>query len=183
MAQEPPSINDGRFTIEPFAPETIEFDNRAPSTMSAWKQRHPHTSFHTGRPTKLTPELQEVIVKHIRAGSYDVVAAQAAGIARGTFDAWMTRTGAPYEAFQHAVLKARAEAEQRNVMIIEQAAITSWQAAAWWLERKFPDRWGLKQRIEVVEMVKREAANVARELGITEEEVLRQAEEILARNQ
>ena len=33
--------------------------------------------------------------------------------------------------------------------IIHDASETTWQAAAWWLERRFPDRWGRKQRHEI----------------------------------
>jgi len=38
----------------------------------------------------------------------------------------------------------------RNVAIIETAAPRNWQAAAWWLERKNYDRWGRKERTELV---------------------------------
>ena len=51
--------------------------------------------------------------------------------------------------FRQAVLKAQADAEVRNVAIVEQAATRSWQAAAWWLERKHNARWGRKERQEI----------------------------------
>ena len=43
-----------------------------------------------------------------------------------------------------------AEAELRDVMVINRAAQTTWQAAAWKLERKYPNRWGLRSKHEIV---------------------------------
>jgi len=42
-----------------------------------------------GRASKLTPEAQTAIVRHIRAGAFDWVAAQAVGITPKTFWNWM----------------------------------------------------------------------------------------------
>ena len=47
-----------------------------------------------------------------------------------------------YAAFLKAVLKAEAEAEAAMVKHITGAAPETWQAAAWWLERKKPAEWG-----------------------------------------
>ena len=41
------------------------------------------------RPTKLTPEVHHTIVEYIRAGAYDYVAAQAAGLDPSTFRRWL----------------------------------------------------------------------------------------------
>lgn len=106
-----------------------------------------------GRPSKLTPELQERIVQAIRAGNYIETAAAYAGIAKSTLYDWLKRgarakTG-KYRAFSDAVQRALAEAEVRDVAIIGKAAQEQWQAAAWRLERKFPERWGRKDRHEV----------------------------------
>lgn len=51
--------------------------------------------------------------------------------------------------FLQAVKTAESEAEQRLLARIEQAAEQQWQAAAWILERRWPDRWGARQRHEV----------------------------------
>jgi hypothetical protein len=66
-----------------------------------------------GRPTKLTPEIQEIIVDAIRRGSFDHVAATAAGIGKSTFMRWLAAggRGSPlYVEFHEAVSRARAEA-------------------------------------------------------------------------
>jgi transposase len=92
----------------------------------------------TGRPSKFTVERQEQILEAIRGGNYLETAARAAGVGKSTFYEWLER----FPDFADAVESARAEAEARNVAIIEKAAQASWQAAAWWLERSFPYRWG-----------------------------------------
>jgi hypothetical protein len=48
----------------------------------------------------------------------------------------------PYVEFSNAVEKAMAEAEVAGVNAIVVAAARHWQAAAWMLERKHPERWG-----------------------------------------
>jgi len=107
-----------------------------------------------GRPTKLTPELQRKITDAIRAGNYMETAAAYAGIHKDTLYAWLKRGArdkspkSPYRQFSDAVEKALAEAEVRDVALIAKAAEKEWQAAAWRLERKFPDRWGRKDRVQ-----------------------------------
>jgi len=104
-----------------------------------------------GRPTKLEPAVQEKIIAFIRAGNYLEAAAAAAGITKSTLYDWLKR-GAPgnekrdpkgiYREFSDAVEKASGEAEVVAVGQIAQAGQASWQARAWWLERRFPRRWG-----------------------------------------
>jgi hypothetical protein len=56
----------------------------------------------------------------------------------------------PFAEFADAIQKAQADAETRNVALIAKAAQDgTWTAAAWWLERKYPERWGRKERHEV----------------------------------
>jgi len=105
-----------------------------------------------GRPTDLTPELQEKIVQAIKAGNYIETASAYAGINKTTLYDWLKRgskeTDGIYVEFSNAVEKALADAEVRDVAIIAKAADTYWQASAWRLERKFPKRWGRKDRLE-----------------------------------
>lgn len=104
-----------------------------------------------GRPEKLTPELQSKIVAFIRAGGYIETAAAAAGISKVTFYEWLKRGAGQakgsYRDFANAVEKAAAESEMADVARINKAAQDGvWQAAAWRLERKYPERWGRKER-------------------------------------
>ena len=67
-----------------------------------------------GRRTKLTPEMHDLIVKHIRSGAFDYVAAQAAGVGPTTFRRWMNRgekrNEEPFRSFWLEVRQARADA-------------------------------------------------------------------------
>tara|TARA_Y100000310_G_scaffold216327_1_gene217368 strand:+ start:261 stop:632 length:372 start_codon:yes stop_codon:yes gene_type:complete len=106
-----------------------------------------------GRPSKLTPEVQENIARAITAGNYQDVAAQYAGISPATFYLWMQKAEDgkhPFLEFSEAIKKAHADYEVRNVAIIGSAAQKTWQAAAWLLERRNPDRWANKEKRELV---------------------------------
>lgn len=108
-----------------------------------------HAGAPVGRPSKLDDRTAERILSILRAGGYAETAAQAAGIGKRTFQRWMERghqDGAdpdeePYRRFRAAVEEARAIGESRNVALIAHAATENWQAAAWMLERQFPERW------------------------------------------
>ena len=103
--------------------------------------------------SKLTPQLQEKIVGFILAGNYMETAAQASGINKGTLYRWLERANDPtapeiYRDFRDAVENARAAAEARNVLRIQQAADNgTWQAAAWFLERSGWQRWGRRTMV------------------------------------
>lgn len=121
-----------------------------------------------GRPTKLTPELQEEMIKVIQAGNYVETACAFVGLSKNTFYDWLKRAAreterlaknprarmkkseAPYVEFSDAVKRAQGQAEVRDVLLIAKAAEHVWQAAAWRLERKFPDRWGRRSPHEEV---------------------------------
>ena len=118
------------------------------------------------RPSKLTPALQTRIVELIRGGSFSAQAAAACGISESTYYSW-TKSGRAAEAkqqeglklsqadkryleFLKAIKEAEAQSEARNVMLIQKAANNgTWQAAAWYLERKFGSRWAKKDVHEV----------------------------------
>jgi hypothetical protein len=109
-------------------------------------------SFHKGdrhvNPPKLTPETADRLVSLIKAGNYLSVAVRAAGISRALFYQWLDRGAsdapedAEYAELRTRVENAKAEGEARNVAAIASAARENWQAAAWLLERMYPDRWG-----------------------------------------
>lgn len=114
-----------------------------------------------GRPIKLTPDLQKQITDVIRAGNYIETAAAFAGLHKSTLYDWMKRGAKerqrvagtnkrmlkkelPFVEFSDAIEKALAESEVRDVMRVGEASKTDWKAAAWRLERKFPQKWGRK---------------------------------------
>lgn len=120
-----------------------------------------------GRSTKLNPDRQARIVEALQQGNYIETAARYAGITPAAYYKWMNRgieerqhrddghEADPsldiYVQFVEAVEKARSQAEMRNVGLIQKAAVDgTWQAAAWYLERSYPKRWGRSDRVEHV---------------------------------
>lgn len=107
----------------------------------------------TGRPTKLTPEVQAAIVTAISVGNYLHHAAMYAGVSYHAVNYWCKRgekeTTGMFRDFLDAVKKAEGDAIARNVAIIQKAAKKSWQAAAWWLERKYSEDFALKTKQEL----------------------------------
>ncbi len=131
-----------------------------------------------GRPTKLTKETQAKIVEAVRAGAYIETASAFAGIDKASLYAWMKRGNAQtkgiYREFLNAIEKAFADSELRDIMNIGNAAKENWQASAWRLERRFPDRWGRKEKINVDANVKHSG-----EVALKEEHTQRIVHELL----
>lgn len=99
--------------------------------------------------SKLTPEVKEKLFRALRLGSYIETAANYAGITRQTLYNWIDRgrkEESPYSEFVEELDQVLAEAELRDLAIIAEAAKEQWQAAAWKLERRYPDRWGRVDR-------------------------------------
>jgi len=122
-----------------------------------------------GRPSRLTPKLHRTIVGLIRNGNYEIAACRAVGVAGSTYGLWKKRgredrekaqakgidvleisdeEKSTYWNFLDDIQRALGEAEVKFQHIISEAALKSWQAAAWMLERKYPDRWGRRDRME-----------------------------------
>lgn len=87
-----------------------------------------------GRPSKRTPEREARLYEALRAGNTRRAACAYAGIDQDTLANWMRK----FSDFSEAIEKAESDAEIRNVAIIQKAASDTWQAAAWWLERRRP---------------------------------------------
>lgn len=83
------------------------------------------------RPTKLSPQITEAILLALQGGNTRTCAAEYAGISYDSFKRWFDAD----TEFGDAVKKAEADCEARCVAHILKAAPTTWQAAAWWLER------------------------------------------------
>ena len=121
-------------------------------------KRHPG-----GRPPKISEEITEKIMVYIRSGAYVETACVACGVVKQTFYNWLkianaarvkieagesvTRKERECVKFLDALEKAMAEAEMIDVMTIRKASAENWQAAAWRLERKFPDKWGRRDTV------------------------------------
>lgn len=105
---------------------------------------------------KLNERTHKVLVAALEAGTFRAVAAETAGIHRATLYAWLERGEADHDAnkstmyadLYEAILKAEANAEYRALQQIQGAAVNDWRAAAWYLERRYQDRWGGKIAVE-----------------------------------
>lgn len=112
-----------------------------------------------GRPTKLTEARKKAIVASITAGNFAQVAAAANGITEQTYYNWLNRgqidstsddpevSSSIFAEFFEAIKIAEAKAEVTQLRRMQTG--TGWQRHAWWLERRFPKRWGAKQSLEV----------------------------------
>ena len=106
--------------------------------------------------SKLTEELIKEAARLIEAGNYQKHVAQALGVDESTWYRWL-REGEQSEdendlkyKFYQSIKKAEAKAVARNVALIQRAAQEgNWQAAAWWLERKFPAEWGKRDKLDI----------------------------------
>lgn len=119
-----------------------------------------------GRRPILNTEIQTRIVEALSGGNYLDTAAHYAGIAPSTLYNWLDRGRRElsrqqndhepredeqiYVDFLESVEKARSRAEVQSVALIRKAAMEgTWQAAAWFLERSYPRKWGRMDRHEV----------------------------------
>lgn len=106
------------------------------------------------RPTVLSPEVQLAIVTALAEGNYLATACQAAGITYSGFRWWQKRweEGDPvaqrFADFFESVNRASAVAE-RSALGGVRAGSPGWQGEAWFLERRFPRRWGKRDRAPV----------------------------------
>jgi pilus assembly protein TadC len=97
------------------------------------------------RPTKLTPERLDDLVVLLAAGVPVEVAARSVGISRRTLDRWLRQ-----DELRERVVQARASGpegtdaltEARLVVLLLRAAAVDWKASAWFLSRRWPERWG-----------------------------------------
>lgn len=108
------------------------------------------TKRNRGRPTKLTPEIENKLIKFIALGVPLESASNAIGLDYTTVREWLQRgegrhptrgKTAQFEAFADRYQQAVGQCENRLVAKIQSAADSDWKAAAWLLARRHPDRW------------------------------------------
>lgn len=113
-----------------------------------------------GRSTKLTSEVQKIIVETLRVGATFTAAAGRAGVAESTIHKWRQagkgnspssriRHSKRLEEFALAVDRALADAETRLVGTVNKASSQQWQAAAWLLERRWAGQYGRRDHLEM----------------------------------
>lgn len=130
-----------------------------------------------GRRTQRTPERVGAIVSALRTGNTRRAAAAFAEVDQSTFYRWLASSAT----FRDAVEKAEADAEVRFASQVAKAAGDgTWQAAAWWLERRRSSDYGRHDRTDVTVEVRRLVDKAARDAGLDPREVFSEVESILA---
>lgn len=126
---------------------------------------------------KCTPDLIRRAVKLKKGGANNVDIAKAVGIAESTFYRWVSTPTSENQRELSESLK-KAEADYKNALqgiIAKAAQERDWKAAAWLLERKYPDEYGRKYisasvegKVKVEGVSKEARAEMDRLLGVGE---------------
>ena len=95
-----------------------------------------------------------ILEQALLAGNTYANACEYSGISESTYHRWMREGAVAPEGtlarkFWQRIKKAVATCNNRNVLIIQKAAAKNWQAAAWFLERRYPNEWGRKDAIRL----------------------------------
>jgi hypothetical protein len=105
-----------------------------------------------GRPTLYSDALGDRICMWIAAGMPIAASCAHEGIGRATFYDWRSRGALgvePFATFLRAVEVALARSEVAVMQSVVAAAREDWKAGAWWLERRFPKRYGQRQQLKI----------------------------------
>lgn len=102
-----------------------------------------------GRKSKLTPAARKVAVEMASKGMCISHIAQAIGVGRDTFSDWLVNNST----FASEIKKAEADGIASLMDQIIKAARKNWQAAAWILERRFPQQFARVQLLDVKQRV------------------------------
>lgn len=98
----------------------------------------------TGRPTKYNAEKHKMICDALKLGNTRKDSAAYAGVSVDSLALWLKT----YPAFADDVAKSEAAVAMRNVALIQKAAQAgTWQAAAWWLERRRSSDFSVKHEV------------------------------------
>ena len=100
-----------------------------------------------GRPTKYTPEIVVKLCKWVQEGNCFKDACAREGIHYDTFNEWRRQ----YSDFSDAIKRAEVICKGNLIQIILKTGEKSWQAAAWFLERRYPKEFSLQYREEAQE--------------------------------
>ena len=101
----------------------------------------------TGRPTLRSPEVIAAILTSLAIGNTREDSSLAAGISPSTLRLWCHEDAA----LSPDVERAEAQARQRMVGVVVKAASDgTWTAAMTFLERRDPEHWGRRERIDIL---------------------------------
>ena len=103
--------------------------------------------------SKLTPQLQAEFCKALENGASILGACGHVGITEKTYYNWINKakeakTKTKFVKFQECVETAKQKALFNFEQVIVSASMEHWQAAAWMLERRHPNLYGKREKIE-----------------------------------
>jgi hypothetical protein len=142
-------------------------------------------------PIKLTPFVARRLIEAYRKGATITLAAKYAGITRQTLHTWLDDgraqlehlaehtdgedpTSFPLEAGLVLLLDAaQAEFGVELLDTIKSASPREWQAAAWLLERVFPDEYAKRQRVDHTHTIVAQVEQMAKDRGLDAEATAR----------
>ena len=112
----------------------------------------------TGRETKLNKEIIEEILSYLKLGFSVNDTCEAVGITKQTFFRWKKQGKADKENgiksdfcdFCDSIKTAKHSVKKFMLSKIVQTAKEKWEAAAWWLERNFPEDYSLKPELRTL---------------------------------
>jgi len=98
---------------------------------------------------KYTPELGEKLLDAIRNSATLRDAWEYVGISHATYYYWKETKPEFAESLKKAIKVGESNLENYAVSCIQRAMEKSWQAAAWWLERTKPDKYGKRDNFNI----------------------------------
>jgi len=93
--------------------------------------------------SKYEPDIVKEINDNLELGMTRTDTCDLVGICYETFMTWQKK----HPEFLATIKKSEQKCKKRCIGIIQKAAVTTWQAAAWWLERKHRNEYALRQEI------------------------------------
>lgn len=94
--------------------------------------------------SKATQKTIETILSAIGEGLSQREASILAGISEDTLSLWKKDSD-----FSEQIRQKQIECKLAHIRNIKKASEKSWQASAWWLERKYKDEFSLKTKMDV----------------------------------
>ena len=127
------------------------------------------------RNSKMTDARVEAILNALRQGCTRRAAAAVGGISHTTLYDWIGND----LTLAASIERAEGEAEATFTAIVAKAAITSWQASAWWLERRKYQDFARHDKVDMSIDLRKEAERLAVEQGLDPSAVIAEAEAIM----
>jgi transposase len=105
-----------------------------------------------GRPSKLTAERRDDLTLVLAEGVPVGVAARSVGVSPRSLRRWLAEGDLRERVAElRSARRVQPDAisEARLALLILKASEHDWRASAWWLERRWPERWGAERMSDI----------------------------------